>query len=170
MMPPVDSEEIDHLNITVAEAALVATINVMRKEQMRKGHNLLHMHPLLFEVARNQANWMAEHMLLDHDLPQPLSQRVLGAGYYGNVGENIAMGFTTAESAIDAWYLSHGHRQNMLGDWIHIGVGVAADSRGRTWWCVVFGAPAKAKHTAYTQVTPGGLHSDDIRGGKWNGR
>jgi uncharacterized protein YkwD len=33
---------------------------------------------------------------------------------YGYVGENVAMGYRTAQTLVDAWLSSSGHRSNIL--------------------------------------------------------
>jgi len=54
--------------------------------------------------------------------------RALAAGYHGSystvVGENICMGYFTAESAMDGWINSPGHRENLLlAEYAELGVG-----------------------------------------------
>lgn len=44
---------------------------------------------------------------------------------YKGAGENIAAGQTNAIFAHEAWMNSKGHRKNILGDYMYIGVGVA---------------------------------------------
>lgn len=48
------------------------------------------------------------------------------AGYdYTNAGENLAYGFGTSDSVINAWMNSAGHRANILGDYKDMGFGIA---------------------------------------------
>ena len=54
------------------------------------------------------------------------------------VGENIAMGYSDAESVMDAWMNSPGHKSNILdSDYTHIGIGCYEDS-GLRYWVQVF--------------------------------
>jgi hypothetical protein len=63
------------------------------------------------------------------------------------VGENIAAGQTTAESAFDSWWNSSGHRSNMENcSYTHVGIGYAskssinASARYSDYWTNVFAA------------------------------
>lgn len=54
------------------------------------------------------------------------------------VGENIAMGYPTAEAVMDGWMNSDGHRKNILnGDFTKIGIGVCS-SGGAMYWVQLF--------------------------------
>ena len=61
------------------------------------------------------------------------------------VGENIAAGQTTAESAFDSWWNSSGHRLNMENcSYTHVGIGYATNtsssSNYSSYWTNVFAA------------------------------
>jgi hypothetical protein len=61
------------------------------------------------------------------------------------VGENIAAGQTTAESAFDSWWNSSGHRSNMENcSYTHVGIGYATNtsssSNYSSYWTNVFAA------------------------------
>jgi uncharacterized protein YkwD len=73
--------------------------------------------PTLLQAAKLHATDMASknyfsHVGLDGRAP---AERVLAAGYsYGRMGENIAAGQTSVESAMAAWTASPSHCQNMM--------------------------------------------------------
>ena len=55
-----------------------------------------------------------------------------------HIGENIAMGYPTAEAVMDGWMNSEGHRKNILsGDFTKIGIGVYS-SGGTLYWVQLF--------------------------------
>jgi uncharacterized protein YkwD len=65
------------------------------------------------------------------------SKRIKKAGYQTPGGENIAMGFPTAVSVVQAWLNSPGHRRNILDcNFKKIGVGFAP---GGDYWVQDFG-------------------------------
>jgi uncharacterized protein YkwD len=48
------------------------------------------------------------------------------AGYsYQKAGENLAYGFIDSSSVVDAWMNSPSHRENVLGDYVDVGFGIA---------------------------------------------
>lgn len=68
--------------------------------------------------------------------------RLERAGYaWRTWGENVAVGQPTPAGVTDAWMTSPGHRENMLNaSFEHIGVAVAHDAAGRTYWTMVLAA------------------------------
>ncbi|MDY7023660.1 MAG: CAP domain-containing protein [Cyanobacteriota bacterium] len=78
-----------------------------------------------------------------------VGDRVLDAGYsFSRAGENIAAGYTTAESVVQGWIDSPGHRANLLNpDYTEIGVGYfflendTGESNWNHYWTQVFGTP-----------------------------
>lgn len=57
------------------------------------------------------------------------TDRVKAEGLNVGAGENIAAGYSTAESAFDGWWNSSGHRNNMENcSYTHVGIGYASKS------------------------------------------
>jgi uncharacterized protein YkwD len=85
---------------------------------------------------------MLEHVILSAPYPTPQT-RAKAAGYEWNVlGENLALGFTDASSAVAAWMQSPGHRANILADsYSETGVVLRPDAHGRLIFVQTFGAP-----------------------------
>ena len=59
-------------------------------------------------------------------------------GQWVFIGENVAYGQTTPERVVKAWMDSKGHKENILGSYTHMGVGVYQDSAGTYYWCQLF--------------------------------
>lgn len=84
--------------------------------------------------------------VLSHTCPNGSTPRTrIDAAGYRNwtwIGENIAMGYPTVASVVEAWMASPGHRANILNpSFEHLGIGVTSDpSTGRMWWVQKFGA------------------------------
>lgn len=71
-----------------------------------------------------------------------LSQRISAAGFaWHTIGENVAMGYGSADSVMDGWMNSAGHRANILkADFTSIGVAVAYSADGTPYWTMDLGA------------------------------
>jgi uncharacterized protein YkwD len=52
--------------------------------------------------------------------------------------ENVALGPTSAKQVVDLWKNSPEHRQNLLGRFKYIGIGVAKDRNGRIYYTQIF--------------------------------
>ena len=115
----------------------------------RAQHSLppLRVNTRLVADAKLQAAQIAETGVLDHVIlsgPYPTPRvRAEVAGYAWNaLGENLALGFKDAPSAVAAWMQSPGHRANILGGgYSETGVVLEADARGRLIFVQTFGAP-----------------------------
>jgi uncharacterized protein YkwD len=58
------------------------------------------------------------------------------------IGENLAAGYTSASSVVNAWMNSEGHRANILKDgYTQIGIGITKDKDGRIYWVQIFADP-----------------------------
>ena len=115
----------------------------------RAQHSLppLRVNTRLVADAKLQAAQIAETGVLDHVIlsgPYPTPRvRAEAAGYAWNaLGENLALGFTDAPSAVAAWMQSPGHRANILaGGYSETGVVLKPDAGGRLIFVQTFGAP-----------------------------
>ena len=103
----------------------------------------------LSEMAEAKMNDMFAKEYFAHDSPTGVTVTDLAddAGYeFLLIGENLAHGnFKTAQSVVDAWMASPGHRENILKEhYSEIGVAVRQGSyKGKTVWIAVqeFGHP-----------------------------
>lgn len=123
-------------NSALKEQEVWALVNEARAAN---GLDALEYDYTLAEAAGKRAQELVE--LFDHVRPDgTFCYTVLdefGIEYWG-VGENIASGFTTADSVMNAWLNSPGHYMNIMGDYSHIGVGHYVDSYGYEHWVQLF--------------------------------
>ncbi|MET8944030.1 sigma-70 family RNA polymerase sigma factor [Streptomyces sp. NPDC004542] len=119
---------------------VVALVN---KERAAAGCGPLTEDPQLEEAAQRHSDDMAAQHFFDHTNPDGADpgQRITAAGYrWSTYGENIAQGQQTAQTVMDSWMNSSGHRANILNcSFKDIGVGVHRGSGG-PWWTQDFGA------------------------------
>jgi uncharacterized protein YkwD len=120
------------------EAAVADLVNDARADA---GCGALERDSRLDAAARLHAEDMAVNDYFDHtsqDGRGP-TERAAEQGYEGGVGENIAAGYPDAESVMQGWMDSEGHRANILNcDYSVLGVGVA-DRDGTLYWVQNFG-------------------------------
>ncbi len=99
----------------------------------------------LEQMATIQAKNMARFQRMAHVLPEAslptLADRAHYVAYpYGRLAENVALGYPDAESVVQGWMTSKGHRANILNsDVIETGIAVARSSAGGLYYCQVFG-------------------------------
>ncbi len=96
-------------------------------------------------MAKIQAENMARFQKMAHVLPEAdlptLAERARYVGYpYGRIAENVALGYPNAETVVEGWMASKGHRANILDrDVVETGIGIARSSAGGLYYCQVFG-------------------------------
>jgi uncharacterized protein YkwD len=124
------------------EARIFGLINAERR---RQGLPALVYNEQLDQMAVIQARNMAHfqkmsHILLESSLPT-LGDRARYVSYpFGRLAENVALGYPNAESVVEGWMTSKGHRANILNsDVVETGIAVARSSAGGLYYCQVFG-------------------------------
>ena len=125
-------------------AQVLALVNAHRTSM---GLSSLKESPTLGASAVWKALHMAAYGYMSHDDPAPpiartAGERIAACGYAsGWWGENIAYGYSTPDSVMQAWLNSSGHRANIENpSYRVIGVGAAVSSGGTMTWAQDFGA------------------------------
>lgn len=118
-------------SFSALESDVIADINAARAAE---GLSVLTADPELGAIARGHSADMLAHDYFEHTSPSGCTAicRYQNAGYsYWSMGENIYWmeGFSLTDSAaarqvVDAWQNSPGHRENDLGKFTLVGVGV----------------------------------------------
>jgi uncharacterized protein YkwD len=107
----------------------------------------LSVNPRLMQAARKHSRNMAKQDKLEHELDEKtVGDRADAEGYdYAEVGENIAAANgAKPETIVENWLKSKGHRENLLGTkFTDIGLGVAKNEKGETYYTQVFGTLRK---------------------------
>ena len=109
-------------------------MNLTNAERGKQGLGELKSYANLHIAAQNHATAMFEQGFYDHENPftgDDPGSRGEEAGYGTYVGENIAMGQQTPREVVRAWMNSKGHRENILGSYDHIGIGIVRGGSGR---------------------------------------
>ena len=111
--------------IDAQEARAILTLNLIR---IRLGLGAQIIDPKLCDAARGHSKDMVEKKFFDHASPVPGKEtpwkRAALAGTSASA-ENIYMGSTGGDDAIQAWWYSPGHHKNMTGGTKRVGVGRA---------------------------------------------
>jgi len=124
------------------EARIFDLINAERRHQ---GLRPLVFSAQLNQMARIQAQNMAYYQKMAHVLPNAtlptLGDRAQYVRYtFGRIAENVALGYPNAETVVEGWMNSRGHRQNILdAGVVETGIAVARSATGGLYYCQVFG-------------------------------
>ncbi|NAS31043.1 CAP domain-containing protein [Flavobacteriaceae bacterium R38] len=91
-----------------------------------------------YSIALEHTNYMIGQGQISHDnfsaRAENLTQRVSAQ----RVGENVAFRYPTAESVVQAWLDSSGHRRNIEGDFTHTAIVARKNSDGDYYFTQLF--------------------------------
>jgi len=108
-------------------------------ERTARGIHTVKWQSCVDSYAESHARWMAAHRSLVHQSLSPIVRNC----HLSAAGENIARGFTSGRSVMNAWMASPVHRANILRSRYRLlGVGVYHDKYGQKWISQVFGTYA----------------------------
>ena len=119
--------------------------NLINAERRRQGLPLLEYSRQLGEMATIHARNMARFHKMAHVLPESgtptLADRARHVGYpFGRLAENVAHDYPDAQTVVQGWMTSRGHRANILNsDVAETGIAIARSSSGGLYYCQVFG-------------------------------
>ena len=132
-------EEADRVDLLEVEKEVVRLVNMERIEAGLEPFDACNQ---LSSVARIKSEDMDANDYFNHRSPTFGSPFDMMDSYgidYEAAGENIAMGYPTAESVVQAWMDSDGHRRNILNSSFgKIGVGVYQANNGTNYWTQMF--------------------------------
>ena len=131
-----DTKVIETYNYNVTETKLVTLINDYRVSQ---GLNSLELINHISYKSEEHNIYMIDNKVVNHDYFEQRSNNLINVLGAERVGENIAYNYPTAESAMDAWLKSPGHKANIEGDYTHLGISVSLDlETGRKYYTNMF--------------------------------
>ena len=119
--------------------------DLINRERQHQGLPGLAYNAKLDQMAKIQVANMARLQKMAHTLPESqlptLADRAHYVGYvFGRLAENVAQGYPNAETVVQGWMNSSGHRHNVLNvDVVETGIGVARVPGGGLYFCQVFG-------------------------------
>lgn len=116
-------------------------VNLVNIERQKEGLAPLTFSEELSKVARAKSQDMASKNYFSHTSPtygDPFSMMKSFGIKYRTAGENIAKGYSSAQSVMRGWMNSSGHRANILNSSFgKIGVGYV-NINGTTYWTQMF--------------------------------
>lgn len=125
--------------LSAIEAEVVRLVNI---ERQKEGLQPLVASTELSNVARKKSEDMAQKNYFSHTSPtygSPFDMMKSFGISYRTAGENIAKGQLTAQSVVNAWMNSSGHRANIMNPSFNkIGVGHFKSSNGTNYWTQMF--------------------------------
>lgn len=115
---------------------ILSSTNQYRKSNSKPA---LQMRDDLNNIARKHSQNMANGRTgFGHDGFEQRHDKVKKIFQACTMSENVAYGKMDGAAVVSMWKGSAGHRKNLLGDYKYIGIGVATDRKGVTYFTQIF--------------------------------
>jgi len=117
------------------EIEIMELINAYR---INEGLNPLEDHSTVKAVARTHTDYMVEVANVSHDNFFQRKQSLQSNAEASDVTENVAYGYSSAESVVQAWLNSPSHKENLEGDFTDFDVSAEQNNEGKWYFTNIF--------------------------------
>ena len=135
-----DKAEDIQLSLVTPESKTIEVeiLELINNHRLSLGLNPLGDMSLVKSVAFSHTDYMVDNNVVSHDnffIRSSYLKEKAGATY---VSENVAYGYTSAESVVRAWLKSEGHKANIEGDFTNFDVSAEENEEGRWYYTNIF--------------------------------
>lgn len=134
-------ETINNLELIEAPEAKVIEIEILElinNHRISIGLNALNNHNTIKAVAFTHTDYMVEVNNVSHDNFFQRKNSLIQNASAVKVSENVAYAFSSAESVVNAWLNSEGHRENIEGDFTDFDVSAERNEEGKWFFTNIF--------------------------------
>ncbi len=113
-------------------------LELINNHRLTKGLNPLGDLPVVKSVAYSHTDYMLDKDEVSHDNFYTRSNYLKSNVAAKRVSENVAYGYSSAESVVKAWLKSDGHKANIEGDFTNFDVSAEKNKNGRWFYTNIF--------------------------------
>ena len=135
-VPAQNAALVQNYEYTPAELELADVINEYRASI---GLNALQTINHISYKSEEHNVYMIKNNVVNHDLFDQRSQNIIQVLGATKVNENVAFNYVSADTALQAWLASPGHRANIEGEFTHFGISIRENSvTGKKYYTNIF--------------------------------
>ncbi|WP_304141397.1 CAP domain-containing protein [Mesoflavibacter zeaxanthinifaciens] len=134
-------DQINSIEVPVAPQAKQIEIEIMElinAHRINQGLNPLQDHSTVKAVAYTHTDYMVEVDNVSHDNFFQRKQSLQVNANANIVSENVAYGFSSAESVVNAWLNSPSHRENIEGNYTDFDISAEKNNEGKWYFTNIF--------------------------------
>ncbi|WP_055446180.1 CAP domain-containing protein [Lacinutrix mariniflava] len=135
-----NTEDLQLQDVTIPEAKEIEIeiMELINAYRIDKGLNALSNHDLVKSQAYSHSDYMAEADNISHVNFYTRKSFLVNNAGASVVTENVAFGFTNAQSVVNAWINSNDHRVNMEGNYTNFDVSAEQNDQGKWYFTNIF--------------------------------
>ena len=134
-------ETLSNIEINNAPEAKIIEIEILElinNHRINLGLAALNNHNTIKAVAYTHTDYMVEVDNVSHDNFFQRKNSLIQNADATRVSENVAYAFSSAESVVNAWLNSEGHRANIEGDFTDFDVSAEKNNEGKWYFTNIF--------------------------------
>lgn len=138
---PLSENEVNTIDLPTAPTAKDIEIEIIERineHRLALGLNALNSHNTIKAVAFTHTDYMIASNHVSHDNFFLRKNSLVQNASATVVSENVAYAFSSAESVVNAWLRSEGHRLNIEGDFTYCDVSAELDADGKWYFTNIF--------------------------------
>ena len=129
------AKDIEKLEALSVEEDIMQLVNAHRASI---GKDALSKNTLATQLAKEHNLFMIGKGKISHDNFDDRAGRLFDEENANSVGENVAAKQKSAKDVMEAWLNSQGHRENIEGNFTHIGISAIKNDAGQYYYTQLF--------------------------------
>ncbi|WBX74742.1 CAP domain-containing protein [Tenacibaculum pacificus] len=131
----IELESYSKLNVKTIETEILSQINDYR---INNGFSPLEKSDTIKLQSKKHTDYMIEKDIVSHDFFNTRKEYLNKNINAISVAENVAYGYSSAKSVVNAWIISNGHRNNIEGDFTHFDINAEKNLKGKWYFTNIF--------------------------------
>lgn len=135
-----DEVESMQLSLVTPEAKTIEVeiLELINNHRLSKGLNPLQELEIVKSVAFSHTDYMVDNNEVSHHNFFTRSDYLKSNAGAKKVSENVAYGYSSAESVVRAWIKSETHKENLEGDFTNFDISAEKNEEGRWYYTNIF--------------------------------
>ncbi|MEW4925376.1 CAP domain-containing protein [Algibacter sp. 2305UL17-15] len=134
----VDAITAENLVLPATKTIEIEILELINNHRLSEGLNPLNNMTVIKSTAYSHTDYMVDNQAVSHENFFARSNYLKANAGAKRVSENVAYGFTSADSVVKAWMKSEGHRKNIEGDYTDFEISAEQDVDGRWYYTNIF--------------------------------
>jgi len=128
----------DSLVVPATKTIEVEAMELINNHRLSKGLRQLRNLEIIKSTAFSHTDYMVDNQKVSHDNFFARSTYLKNNAEAKRVSENVAYGFTSAQSVVAAWLKSESHKKNIEGDYTDFEMSAEQDIDGKWYYTNIF--------------------------------